>query len=144
MARFTAAEDAALRRLFPEHGADWDGWADALPGRSVDSIRNRAGRIGVRKAVRKDGWTAEEDAELRRWYPSKGPRWAGWAAVLHGRSGRAIVLRAFRLGIGVLNSARSAHHKAAAMKREAARRAANGVQNGTPGKAPGDGAETRR
>ena len=92
MARFTAAEDAALRRLFPEHGADWDGWADALPG----------------------------------------------------RSGRAIVLRAFRLGIGVLNSARSAHHKAAAMKREAARRAANGVQNGTPGKAPGNGAETRR
>lgn len=89
-------------------------------------------------------WTPEEDAMLREHFPRHGAGWGGWAEVLPGRSERAIVLRAFRLCIGVSPSVRSAHHRAAAMKREAARRAANGVQNGTSGKAPGMGAETRR
>lgn len=89
-------------------------------------------------------WTPEEDAMLREHFPRHGAGWGGWAEVLPGRSERAIVLRAFRLCIGVSPSVRSAHHRAAAMRREADRRTANGLQNGMPGKVPKKGSETRR
>lgn len=48
LARWSAAEDEAIREAYPLHGADWDGWADALPGRSESAIRSRAGKLGLR------------------------------------------------------------------------------------------------
>ncbi|MBR3157901.1 MAG: hypothetical protein IKF14_02240 [Atopobiaceae bacterium] len=89
-------------------------------------------------------WGDDELAALAEHYPHHGSSWDGWADALPGRSERSIAVKASVLGLRVSAAARSAHHRAAAMKREAARRAANGVQNGTPGKAPGMGAETRR
>lgn len=47
MGAWSSEEDEALRVYFPRHGLKWDGWSEVLPGRSWDSIRARASRIGA-------------------------------------------------------------------------------------------------
>lgn len=44
---WTGAELEALRAHFPHHGPGWDGWAEALPGRTWQAIRLKAGRLGL-------------------------------------------------------------------------------------------------
>ena len=62
---WTRAELDALRRLYPSHGRNWDGWARLLPGRSGPAISARASRLGVRRAVQ-PAWTREEELALVR------------------------------------------------------------------------------
>lgn len=45
------------------------------------------------------GWSEAEDVMLREHYPVRGPKWAGWAEVLPGRSYTAITTRAHKLGV---------------------------------------------
>lgn len=37
-ARWSPEEDAALRELWAEHASTWDGWSEALPGRTAGAI----------------------------------------------------------------------------------------------------------
>ena len=45
--KWSAEEEAALAREYPEHGAAWDGWHELLPGRSYEAIRAKAHSVGV-------------------------------------------------------------------------------------------------
>ena len=47
MAFWSSEEDDVVRTYFPKHGQRWPGWSEVLPGRSWDSIRARAIRIGI-------------------------------------------------------------------------------------------------
>ena len=61
-ARWTEAEDAALRRLYPGRGAASDAVRDALPGRSERAISQRACQLGVSAGVRgPNSWTPDEE-----------------------------------------------------------------------------------
>lgn len=44
---WTDAEIHALRVYYPIHGADWDGWAEVLDGRSTKAIRRKAGLLDI-------------------------------------------------------------------------------------------------
>ena len=49
MARpWTPEEDATLREHYPAHGADWNGWAKLLPGRTAGAMHTRAYVLGLR------------------------------------------------------------------------------------------------
>lgn len=50
---WTGAELDALRAHYPRHCPGWDGWAEALPGRTWQAIRLKAGRIGVYRERRR-------------------------------------------------------------------------------------------
>lgn len=58
---WTEAEDVRLATLWPLHGYYWEGWPEALPGRSRQSIKARAQRMGLRSELRRNGWTRSED-----------------------------------------------------------------------------------
>lgn len=62
-ARWTADELDRLARLYLAHGMGWDGWDEALPGRSRNAIATMVGRLGARRHGR---WTAREEAEALR------------------------------------------------------------------------------
>lgn len=44
-------------------------------------------------------WTKAEDDVLRRHMPTHGPSWDGWARLLPGRTGTAIMARKKKLGV---------------------------------------------
>lgn len=44
-------------------------------------------------------WTPEENEILSKWYPEYGPSWHRWPVLLPGRTYRAIVKQAARLGV---------------------------------------------
>lgn len=44
---WTDAEINALRVYYPTHGADWDGWAEVLNGRSRKAIQRKAGLLDI-------------------------------------------------------------------------------------------------
>lgn len=98
---WTEAEDALLREHYPEHGADWDRWAELLPGRSRFAIRTHASQAGIAALRHGKGalWKDREDEVVREHYPVHGPLWFGWAVLLPGRFARAIIARADRLGL---------------------------------------------
>ena len=58
---WTEAEEVRLATLWPLHGYYWEGWPEALPGRSRQSIKARAQRMGLRSELRRNGWTTSED-----------------------------------------------------------------------------------
>ena len=64
MTPWARAEDALLRRFYPELGAK--GCAPMLPGRSLKSIRERAYRNGVKARHRGQVLTAEDARLIRR------------------------------------------------------------------------------
>lgn len=91
-------EEDIVRVYYPEHGAQWKGWSELLPGRTLNAIQNRAYRLGVRYCAR---WSGHDVAVLRFFWPLVPSGWAGWPLVLpsHGygqiaRKARALGLRA--------------------------------------------------
>lgn len=60
---WTTKEIETLRECHEEHGISWDGWAEALPGRSMEAIRQRASKLGLRK---RRPWTDRERAAVVR------------------------------------------------------------------------------
>lgn len=126
--RWTPEEDEAIRKFFPQHGADWDGWERLVPGRTRSAIKGRANRLCVRTddAPVRRNWTADEDAALMEFYPAHGGNWDGWPEVLPGRSKSSINGRASKLGFA----------STAAELRKRAKRARERV--GTTGRRCGD------
>ena len=61
--RWSEREVEALATHFPDHGSDWDGWADVLPGRSEMSIQRKAFREGLFRA---GAWTRAADGAMVR------------------------------------------------------------------------------
>lgn len=66
---WTYEMDEKFARLWPNHKADWDGWADALgldfaPNRST--LYRHAMALGVRSKRGARPYTDEEEAELRK------------------------------------------------------------------------------
>lgn len=56
---WTTEEIETLRECYESHGICWDGWAEALPGRTIDSIKQRASKMGLRN---RRPWTDSERA----------------------------------------------------------------------------------
>lgn len=50
--RWTERERWRLATLLPRHGREWDGWAEALPGRTPDAIEAMARKMGLRPKPR--------------------------------------------------------------------------------------------
>lgn len=64
--RWTERERWRLATLWPRHGRDWDGWAEALPGRTPDAIEAMARKMGLRPKPRRGAWTRAEETVLLR------------------------------------------------------------------------------
>lgn len=47
--KYTDADVALLRRYYPEHGPNWDGWHELLPGRSAQGIGHAARKRGIHR-----------------------------------------------------------------------------------------------
>ena len=64
-ARWSPEEDAALRELWAEHASTWDGWSEALPGRTAGAIMQRAKKLRLRTPRSRPGslWTREQDRQ---------------------------------------------------------------------------------
>ena len=117
---WTAEEDALVREHYPSHGAQWEGWRELLPHRSLNAIRVRANGIGTRasreviaannaRAVESSTrrcWTEAEVAELATWYPLRGTSWRGWRDVLPGRGATDIARKAKALGLRHMGAGR--------------------------------------
>lgn len=90
---WTPDEDAALVGAC---GActGWDAVAERLPGRTKRAVVRRADRLGVAPQHRYVEWTDDEVGALGESYPTHGPRWAGWADALPGRTVEQIRARA--------------------------------------------------
>lgn len=96
--KWTPERDEIVRKLWPTHGGDWDGWSEAL-GMKVtpNSVRTHASQIGC--ANRKPGkrpYSAEEERELlaiAKWFGKRHKRPLGSIArkleALNRRSGVA-------------------------------------------------------
>lgn len=64
--KWSTEEDFALRACYRDRGHRWAGWTDLLPGRSYESIRKRALRLGLaRNAVVMERPAAEVMALMR-------------------------------------------------------------------------------
>lgn len=50
--RWSAEEDEAIRRYYPENGASWEWWDVVLPNRTYAAIKSRAVVLGVRRSER--------------------------------------------------------------------------------------------
>lgn len=64
--RWTERERWRLATLWPRHGRDWEGWAEALPGRTPDAIEAMARKMGLRSKPRRGAWTRAEETVLLR------------------------------------------------------------------------------
>nr|DAI67856.1 MAG TPA: Myb-like DNA-binding domain [Caudoviricetes sp.] len=64
--RWTERERWRLATLWPRHGRDWEGWAEALPGRTPDAIEAMARKMGLRPKPRRGAWTRAEETVLLR------------------------------------------------------------------------------
>ena len=64
--RLTERERWRLATLWPRYGRDWDGWAEALPGRTPDAIEAMARKMGLRPKPRRGAWTRAEETVLLR------------------------------------------------------------------------------
>lgn len=62
--RWTERERWRLATLWPRHGRGWEGWAEALPGRTPDAIEAMARKMGLRPKPRRGAWTRAEETVL--------------------------------------------------------------------------------
>lgn len=82
---WSTEEDAELARLQEIHGNRWALVAAELPGKTGQQCAQRW-RHKVNPAIKKEKWTAEEDAQLAKLYEQHGQRWAEIARHLEGRT----------------------------------------------------------
>ena len=87
--KWTAAEDAALRRGLAEYGEkNWRPISEYVPGRSPIQCLHRWTKI-LKPGLVKGSWTKEEDLALEAWVTSKGPyKWAQCSKKIPGRNGK--------------------------------------------------------
>jgi hypothetical protein len=98
-APYTEAEKAALVRLWPRAVASQ--LAEALPGRTWNSMQHQAKVLKVRRTYRGDGtnkltWSKEHQDLLRKYYPTHGRQ---YVADLVGRKPGAVASQAWQMGV---------------------------------------------
>lgn len=112
-ARWTKAQDEALKLHFPLHGAKWEGWQALLPDRTAKAISVRAHTLGVRlrpevhaqitknawKKRRAGRWTRDEEAIIADYFPRHRIDWEGWDELLPNRTKESIRAHAYAMGI---------------------------------------------
>lgn len=112
-ARWTKAEDEALKLHFPLHGAKWEGWQALLPDRTAKAISVRAHTLGVRllpeihalkmketaKKRRAGKWTRDEETILAQYFPRHPIDWDGWDELMPNRSRSSIRTHAYAMGL---------------------------------------------
>ena len=87
---WSLAEDEALTNLVALHGIKgWSLIASKLPGRIGKQCRERWFNH-LDPSIKKDAWSAEDDAMIMDAVAKIGPKWAEIAKMLHGRSDNAI------------------------------------------------------
>lgn len=64
--RWTERDRWRLATLWPRHGREWEGWAEVLPGRTIDAIEAMARKMGLRPKPRRGAWTRAEETVLLR------------------------------------------------------------------------------
>ena len=94
MTPWTPDEDAALREVYPAGGVK--AALAALPGRSANSVRIHANRLGLRT---REWWKEDEDRTLRNL--ADDGRTLRYIAKALGRSRRGIEQRATELGVSL-------------------------------------------
>ncbi|VDB93451.1 unnamed protein product [Peniophora sp. CBMAI 1063] len=82
---WTHAEDDTLLRLYEQHGPKWALIARAISGRTDDACSKRY-REALDPSLKRDEWTAEEDARLIELQANMGGKW-GQIGPAMGRSG---------------------------------------------------------
>lgn len=82
---WTQAEDDTLLRLYGVHGPKWALIARAIPGRTDDACSKRY-REALDPSLKRDEWTAEEDARLIELQVEMRGKW-GQIGPAMGRSG---------------------------------------------------------
>ncbi|MEI7296627.1 hypothetical protein WCQ02_31175 [Paraburkholderia tropica] len=96
--RWTEVENTVIREHW-HSGAPVESWAHLLPGRTIIAIEKHGQYMKLGKRARATDWTEEEDANIRRLWPT-GERFKAHMDLFGGRSYFAIMNRAYELGLG--------------------------------------------
>lgn len=133
--RWGSREVEAVRKYYPLHGPDWDGWDELIPDRTRHAIQMCASRIGVKAgpdapSAKGLPWSDAELEALARLYPEHGGAWDGWRKAIPGRSRNAIVSMAKAVGIHKARPAEKAAAMAPEIVAEAGRLYALGASTG--------------
>ena len=130
-AKWTATEDAELRRLFATSTHRDIG---VLLGKSEQAVRNRCWRLSLRK--KSEGWSDDEIVTLRRWYEDRAgqPLEIESLCKILARRRPAVSAMARRLGLSCPNRPRSPEDRAGIARRSADAIRRNGHPRGMLGK----------
>lgn len=96
--RWTESEKTIIRERW-HSGSPVEAWAHLLPGRSILAIEKHGQYMKLGKRARSSDWTPEEDAHIRRLWPT-GERFKAHMDLFEGRSYMAVMNRACDLGLG--------------------------------------------
>ena len=97
--KWEPAEDARLAALVAQHGAAWAEIARSLVGRTDQQCMGRW-RRHLDPAIRREGWSPEEDAALTALVAQHGSRWSAVARGCEGRTAQQCRARWFQVGGG--------------------------------------------
>lgn len=91
--RWTRADNAVMRLLWPIADRHM---LSAVLGRSLNSIRMQAAKLGLPRSRRYSDWTDVDDRAIHSLYPRLG---GALSAKLLNRSASSVYVRAFQLGV---------------------------------------------